>query len=440
MKKLKPALVFGFLGIATFASLVGTVSGTLAWYAYNSRATLSYSGTSVENSVQLQIGLACAHQMPTSGSNDLDEFARVMGLLEENPKNPEVVDGVYYYFAPLGYGLNSSVINAYLKEFGYATTELCPVTTGYYDSDPSKNTGFSLKNGPKVDHPATDVAADKTNYLKLPFAFKASDSITETAHYIEGAEIWLTDAKGAASSNHDGDVYQAMRVFFDRVNKTSPSDTNPCAYDSDFMVNPTASVSGENKVGGVLDLTADGYYDHDGNKEIIFGEWDKTALADPTTLLSADGYVNPDGGAPYYDLNNTGDIVPNGNNFNARHHAGVKYYTYNNLNSIPFRTAKYESLNAVKPARDAKTGKLSNPLVPVLDNNGNPVLDENNDPVMETKVTSVCKTAGIDDGYIGRVDAYIWLEGWDYHVVDKEQFHAFDFGLTFEINKVGNNS
>ena len=59
MKKSKSTkLLFGFLGIATFASLVGTVSGTLAWYSYSTRATLSYSGTSVNNTVQLQIGLA----------------------------------------------------------------------------------------------------------------------------------------------------------------------------------------------------------------------------------------------------------------------------------------------------------------------------------------------------------------------------------------------
>ena len=44
MKKLNPAkFIFGFLGLSTFASLVGTVSGTLAWYAYSARAAVSYS-------------------------------------------------------------------------------------------------------------------------------------------------------------------------------------------------------------------------------------------------------------------------------------------------------------------------------------------------------------------------------------------------------------
>ena len=400
MKKLKPALVFSFLGIATFASLVGTVSGTLAWYAYNSRVTLSYSGTSVENSVQLQIGLACAHEMEADGSDEMDDFLATM-------ETPEVINGVYYYFAPMGYGLSSSVINAYLKTFGYATNELEPITSGYYD--PQVHSSFAPKAAPKAENPSLIEDAKQKNYLKLPFIFRASKSKSNVADYIEGAEVWLTDAKGAASSVNDGNVYKAMRLFFDRNNTD---------YTTDFIVNPDANAAGETKVGGLLDLSMDGYYDFDGTKEVIYGEWDKTALADPTTLLN-EPYEAPEGGAPYYDLNGTGNTVDSGNTFNARHHEYVQYYDYADINNIPFRTAKYESLSSVKPIRDPSTGKLSNP---------------------EGKVTSVCVTKGAAMKYIGQVDAYIWLEGWDFNVVDKEQHHAFDMGLTFEINKASNNS
>ena len=398
MKKLKPALVFGFLGIATFASLVGTVSGTLAWYAYNSRATLSYSGTSVQNSVQLQIGLACTEEMTD------DDFLDVM-------EDPEIIDGVYYYFAPMGYGLSSTVINAYLAKFGYATNELEPITSGYFD--PEVHHSFSPKAAPISDNPSLIKAADQDNYLKLSFVFRASKSKTNIADYIEDAEVWLTDAKGAASSTNDGNVYKAMRIFFDRDNTDDD-------YPTDFIVNPDANASGETRVGGLLDLSMDGYYDFDGEKEVIYGEWDANALADPSSLLDAT-YVAPDGGAPYYDLNGTGEETTssNANTFNSRHHSGTKYYDYSTLNSVPFRTAKYESLSAVKPVRDPSTGKLSNP---------------------QGKITSVCKTKGSSLKYIGRVDAYVWLEGWDFNVVDKEQHHAFDLGLTFEINKVSANS
>lgn len=401
MKKLKPALVFGFLGVATFASLVGTVSGTLAWYAYNSRVTLSYSGTSVENSVQLQIGLAS----DTPIVIDNDDWNSVMG-------EPEVVNGKYCYFAPLGYGLDSTVINAYLSTKGYATNELCPVTSGYYDpNDPLCN--FGLKEAPTIDHYLPDVAARHENYLKLPFIFRASKSKTDAADYVAGQELWLTDAKGAASSDRDGDVYKALRVFFDRQDSD---------YDTDFILNPDAASNGETKVGGLLDLSRDHYYDFDENGEIFYGEWDETQLADPASLLSDSGYVAPEAPNPnpIYDLNGTGNVVDESTTFDSRHHAGTKYYTYEALNNLPIKTAKYQSLESIKPQRNSTNGQLTN--------------KDSEHP------TSVCKTGDSSVNYIGFVDAYIWLEGWDFAVVDKEQWHAFDFGLTFEINKLDSNS
>ena len=80
MKKLNTAkTLFGFLGLATFASLVGTVSGTLAWYSYTTRVTVSYSGTSIENTVQLQIGIASETKMPhVNGDADNEEFWTTM--------------------------------------------------------------------------------------------------------------------------------------------------------------------------------------------------------------------------------------------------------------------------------------------------------------------------------------------------------------------------
>ena len=137
MKKSKPTkLLLGFLGIATFASLVGTVSGTLAWYAYSTRATLSYSGTSVNNTVQLQIGIASPTkvmsvqeirdqnsqiiadnpEMTTEEREELDRiesyFVDFWDVIEETKWND---DSNYYYFAPVGSGLTSPVINAYLE-------------------------------------------------------------------------------------------------------------------------------------------------------------------------------------------------------------------------------------------------------------------------------------------------------------------------------------
>lgn len=397
MKKLRPALVFSFLGVATFASLVGTVSGTLAWYAYNTRTSISYSGTSVENSVQLQIGLAS----DTPINIDNDSWNNTMS-------DPELVDGKYCYFAPLGYGLDSGVINAYLSAKGYATNELSPVTSGYYDPADTLSS-FGLYSSPTIQTPNSKDAADAANYLKLPFILRASKSKTDTGDYVANQEIWLTDAKGAASSDHDGNVYKAMRVFFDRKDAD---------YDSDFILNPDADADGQTKVGGLLDLSDDLFYDFNESGEIFYGEWDETQLANPASLLSENGFVPPEAPNPnpFYDLNGTGNIVDSANTFNARHHAGTKYYSYEALNNIPIKTAKYQSLESIKPNRNSVNGQLTNKDV--------------------DHPSSVCKTGGSEVNYIGFVDAYIWLEGWDFAVVNEEQFHAFDFGLTFEINKV----
>ena len=54
--KLKSFIPVG-VGLLTFATLVGSISGSLAWWAYSTRVSVSYQGTSVNTSEQLQIGL-----------------------------------------------------------------------------------------------------------------------------------------------------------------------------------------------------------------------------------------------------------------------------------------------------------------------------------------------------------------------------------------------
>ena len=411
MKKLNPALLFSFLGIATFASLVGTVSGTLAWYAYSARSTLSYSGTSVLSSIQLQIGLACSEKIPEEGETGYKttyaDFHRVMG-------EPETItgDSNYYYFAPMGQGLEPSVINAYLDRFGFATNELEPVTSGYFNpSDP--DCVFSLKEGPSTENYSGLGAAAPKNYIKLPFIFR----VAREGNYAGDEELWLTDAQAAASSgNSNSNVAKAMRIYFDRKGNE---------YTNGFIVNPSApnDLAGETRMGGLLDLSADGYYDFEddttsgGTHEILYGEWDEV-VTDSFINAPFDSENNP-----ILDINNTGHEVSKISTFDSRHHVGTKYYDYNGLhntaeagqapNGIPFKTAKYESSASAKPVRESD-GTLVNP---------------------ENKVTSVCVTAGEEGNYIGRVDTYIWLEGWDYAVVDEVQRHAFDLGLTFEVNR-----
>lgn len=383
MKKYTPVkLLVSFLGIATFASLVGTVSGTLAWYAYATRATLSYSGTSVSNTVQLQIGIASEKRIASYSGSEMIEVTY--------PDDPN--DQNYYYFAPLGVGLSSSAINAYLEANGFATNSLVPATSGAYNRGDS----FYLKQAPNEKLPFNSQATRKDTFATIPFVFRiVEDDTTNPVTYASDQELWLTDIKVQASDDEQGNVFKAIRIFVDRGDD----------YEDDFILNPSATAAGSTKVGGLLDLSRDGYYDFDSrNREVIYGEYDST------DGLSETGYNKE---SIIKDVNGSGKTNPD--TFTAKHYQGVKYY--DSLDACGIKSAAYESLSSIMPKRNDFTGKL-----------------ENVDP---DHSTAVCKTAGDEGHNLGRVDMTIYLEGWDFNVIDEEYEHKFDLGLTFEINKVG---
>ena len=407
MKKSKPAkLLLGVLGLATFASLVGTVSGTLAWYAYSTRATISYSGTSVNNTVQLQIGIASPKEVLSVDQirqklsedelmSDEDKeklvhmFEEFWDMVEE-PNDLKNIDSNHYYFAPVGSGMDTSFINAYLKSNDYATNYLVPVTSGAY----SRGDSFMLKNSPTVNNNGSATEASTMYYSTIPFVFRVirTNTITEN-DYVGNQELWLTDAEIRASSVDDGNIYKSIRIFVDRGND----------YDDDFILNPSANAVGSTVVGGLLDLSRDQYYDYDADdNEVIYGEYESIG-----GIKSA--YAGTD---EIDDVNGTGRDECD--TFTAKHRSGINYY--DNYNGCVFKTAEYECLNTIAPLKDEVSGVLHN--------------RDAQHP------SSVCRTGGLSDHYLGRVSFTIYMEGWDHSVIDLELEHAFDLGLTFEINKL----
>ena len=380
-------LLFGVLGLLTLGSLVSSISGSLAWYAYSTRASLSYTGTSVERTAQLQIGVVSPNPI-NYASSDMVEDTSITDA-----------DGNHYYFAPLGSGLTSSILNQYLYANGCATNYLIPVTSGYYEPN---NDNFELKKSPNRDagYINNNSVASKELYADFQFVFRVpKGAYSNVTEYLSNYEVWLSDAVVKKSTNQDGRVFEALRVYVDRVG----------SYTSDFIFNPSASVAGETKVGGLLDLGKDGKYDYDEhNNEIIYGEYDET-------LAISNRISNYQGSDEMIDVNESGATTLD--TFTAAHEPGVNYYTKEALAGCGVKTAKYESLNDIAPVRDSITGELSNP---------------------SGKVTSLCKTDA-NDHYLGRVNMKIYLEGWDFSVVDEEIGHLFDIGLTFEINKVAAN-
>ena len=253
-----------------------------------------------------------------------------------------------------------------------------------------------MKSSPNPDLNHNLRPANKAYYATIPFVFRVIRSnTTEVNSYVENSELWLTDVQVRASSNDDGNIYKAIRMYIDRNDE----------YEDDFILNPSATTPGSNVVGGLLDLTRDNYYDYDDdNNEIIYGEYE-----------SIDGIISSYSGEDAIaDINGTGKTDDNFDTFTAKHRPGINYY--DNYNNCVFKTAEYECLESIKPFKDEITGDLTN--------------RDNNHP------TSVCRTKGLTEHYLGRVDFTIYLEGWDHSVIDEELEHYFDLGLTFEINKL----
>ena len=383
MKKLSSArTAFILFGIMTVASISGAVSSSLAWYAYSTRALVSYSGTSVSDVSLLQIGICSDVVVPGMPSS-------VSDVTFEGDLN-------HYYFSESGKGLTYDVITKYLSLKGFATNELSPATTGSFATGNDQD-DFSLKKSPNELVHGNSIAAEKDSYLTIPLVFRIQG---EGDYFFDDKELWLSKAVAKASSGFvDSEVYKAIRVFVDRDSRNY---TN-----GDFILNPSAVNRGETRVGGLLNISRDEFFDYDANGEIIYGEYDPAAL----DLISDHPYA---GASVVHDVNGVGNTEPS--TFVAKHYPSTKYYSnfYSAANNALFGHAEYESISSIAPARDEQD-YLSNvdPLNP----------------------TSVCKTRA-DDHHLGRVNLTVYLEGWDFSVIDKEISHGFDLGLTFEMSRL----
>ena len=388
MKKLSTKLLFGFLGISTLASLTGAISGTVAWYAYATRATMSYSGTSVNSTKQLQIGLHSAVEV------DFPDGTITVDLPDGN--------GGHYYFMNPGASLPASVISAYLDTNGYTTTTLEPVSSYTYNMGDA----IDLRNAPTANKPTVArKVAEKSKYVDINFALRVLEADLSTPTYVAGKPIYLTDAQAQAASANDGQVYKAIRMYVDRSNG------------DDFLFNPSATLDGSTKVAGILDISGDDLYDYDNvmnsptyGCECLYGDYDIATGSELADLYSPALAAT----SALVDANGSG-IANRRTTFTAKHYEGIKYLDMQALTSgdNPLLTphyAEYLGTNTIYPTPNAQ-GELENDY-------------------------AVCVTqSNADNKYcIGEFSTKIYLEGWDFSIIDDELSHMFNLGLTFEIN------
>ena len=370
----KVSLLMLGMSLITGLSIFGTTAGTLAWYAFNARVSLSFTGTSVMKSVLLNVGIV--------DNNDKFTDAKVAALNLERG-DPDEEDDNHIVWARSNSGLDSNVIGEYLKNYGFAVTQLSPVTSKARLLSETSN--IALYNAPEVGQTVAQQQLSETkNYVQIPLAFKIKNN-DDTK--IADKEIWLTDTVVQASGQR---IDEALRVF---VNNSH----------SKFILNPKikeGTSTGSTVVGGLLDLDDSKTYDYnkDDKKEIVYGEYSGT----PT--YSANPYGVEWDSAPYYNVNNMEEDRRVDSTFYAKR--DMNAYT---VSGVTFnKVAEYETVATIKPSINATTGAY-----------------EAGKPIAYTDSTD----------RIGYVTLTIWIEGWDHAVVNKAVNYSFNLGLKFEVNR-----
>ena len=399
MKKINPLkLVIGVLGLSSVAALVGSISGTLAWYAYSTRALISYTGTSVQSTTQLQIGIKSDVEIDFGSNASLIDDVMFEG------------DSNHYYFMRVGAGgMPAAVISDYLSTKGYATNILEPLSSYGYTTGQDIN----LRNRPvtnKGNEPGdTFTPAEISKYVEIPFIFRVLSGKSTTLSYVKNQDVFLSKATAIAAPNIEGitegnEIHNSIRLYIDRSNGDN------------YILNPSSKANGKDKVAGVLNLTggSNGYgcYDYDNDpsspthmRELIYGDYEwkegknwNNSLSDP---LDHDSDI--------VDINGTGNSSIE-TTFTSRHRRGVRYFSDLDSCIIP-HYANYLGTDTVFAQKNSQTGQLESNY-------------------------AVCRTGDEDAHYLGAFNMKIYLEGWDFSVIDSQIQNKFYLGLQFEINAV----
>lgn len=387
--KISLRFLTGLLTTGIIVAFAGSVSGVLAWFVYSNRATISYSGTTIYSTESLQIGMPNGtKENPVLSTEEIQRF----GLVSKT------VSGVPYVFEPVGETLESEVITQYLVNTGFTAEYLTAASSNKYASGDA----LSLTK-PVTYMENTMEPAEKKNFVTIPLVFRVPYTVNSTTTYAKGQNVYLTDIP-THKVNGVGDLSQAIRVYVDTYRTIPTEEENEGVSKRDesqdirYLLAPSATEDGETRIGGILDLNGDGYYDYDPftQEEILYGSYSGTG----TNITSFDGTDSL-----LSDINHTGENEPS--TFLAKHRGSVTK-GYVDYSGITFDTASYLAPSSIFPADDGM-GHYTG---------GKPV----------------CVTS--EENGLGRVDFTLYLEGWDLSLIDRNLSYTFQLGFEFSINKV----
>ncbi|MCQ2793646.1 MAG: hypothetical protein MJ221_04500 [Bacilli bacterium] len=325
-------------------SLTAGTCGTFAWFTYATRARVEYEGVSIGTG-SLQAGFMPGIELTNYTNYDLSREVLETGEVIYWANNHEITPVTLDYI---------------LSSLGYATTEMNPVSSGSYhfgDSD------FSLYGAPVRAGDVMPGPARKESYIYLPLVFRYESDI-EPGVYLPDIDIYLPKANVFSGTK----IHKSIRIHTESQEKI-------------HLINPTNDLGGSTKVGGVLDLNKDGYFDtYEENNAVyehMYGEF-------KTGKIHKDLPEEHDSDVPESERTT----------FVARHKQGT--YAIDTIKSIP-ETADFEGMMNFK-----------------------------------NYITPIC-TTNIETHNYAYVDFTAFIEGWDLSVIEAEKGNPFNMELKFGV-------
>ena len=267
MKLNKKFITSGMVTAVTCA-LVGSITGTFAWYGYSTRGTAAVTGTVVKEAANLQLGIV--------GADEVGNLKKEGNIAWSN----------------MGGGLNQSDIRAYLNSKGYASNKMRPTTSGQtekteqvvnpefnpnlpisannpYYIDETSNLDLTIREMPIYQYNALG-EADKNDYIVLPLAIRVDNL---EGGYRQNTNIYVSDVDFTELNGKNTNLAKAMRIDFRTWNTG-----NEAEAEHKILNVGTTEAEGTTSLGGLLDLNRDGYVDVDGvdyaykqREELLYG-------------------------------------------------------------------------------------------------------------------------------------------------------------------------
>ena len=207
--KFNRKVVITSLSLLAGASVIGSITSTVAWFQYATKAQLAYTGTTTHCSKLLKVAVK---------NSSAPAWANHLGMSD----------------------LPSDI-------------EFAPITTGEQEKDADLPANFYAQPNPKQGAYTNWLTADAENYAQFTILVKVDD-VNETTSQLKN-DVYLTDVTiQDATSNGTLDLSNAIRVHIATTYKDSNSNT---AHKYFLFSKQDASTD----VGGYLDLDCDGKYD-----------------------------------------------------------------------------------------------------------------------------------------------------------------------------------